>query len=245
MKDTKEKGFYESVGAFISDFWQYIVAHWPLLLIAVGTGSFTAHAAWYYTHNPVYVVMAVGLTEGFGLLWIYFSEGAIETGIEDAKLEADELTQIIAAVLGALISICAIILTDYSSAQILATETGVLTAYTAIPEKVQAIIANLVWVLLIANLILMTVYLMASPQAALLRQKNRSKRIMERARISGDIRRENEAAKEYQRLVAENAPRVGKRQGADDFVRSFAHDVATNPEGDDAQENFTPPRSTR
>jgi hypothetical protein len=233
----------------LTAFGSYIVSHWPLLLLALFTGSFTWHAADYYLGNPLYTFMTLVLTEGMFMLWAFWAEGAVSSGMEDNKLETSEKVQITAAVLGVFIAFVAMLLTDFASAQILAVESKMFTTFTQIPAWAQSVIVNIVWVLAIVNVLLVGVYLIASPQAALMRAENRSQRMMERARIQGEIKKQKAAADEYARLANNNAQAAGKQLArdkfSDNFGRSFAQDVATNPEGDDAQGNFTPPRSTR
>lgn len=221
----QNKNFWERIGEKIVDFWHYVTSHWMLLILVVFTGTFTAHAAWFYTANPLYVAMTLILTEGFFLLYAHWAEGAIESGMADNKLDGAETTQIIAACLGAAVTFVAIILTDVASAQIIAYETGAFGGYETIPDWAAVVVVNMVVTLALFNVVIVTAFLVASPEAALMRAEARAKRIMRRAEVAAEIQRQNAAAKAFEQQAKTRAVTSGQQFGNARAAQMFANDT--------------------
>lgn len=215
------KDVFDHVGQNIQGFGKYLVSHWPLLLLAIFTGSFTYHAAVFYVGTTSYIVMTLTLTEGFLLYWLYLAEGAISSAFEDNKLETNEKFQILASGLGVIVSFAAVVLTDIASAQLIASQSGRFADFTTIPPWTQTIIVNIVWILAVFNVFAIGIYVIASPTAALLRAEARATRIMRKAEIAAQIKKERAAAAAFERRANQEAGQIGEREGSARFDERF------------------------
>lgn len=237
---------YSEIGRRVQALYAYITTHWILLVLALFTGSFTVHAADYYLHNPLYVVMTVVLTEVMCLVWINWLEGAIASGMDDNQLDAAETTQIVASVVGVVISVLAVIMTDIASARLLAVESGAFSDFGVIPVWAQGIVVNVVWVLAVSNFILVTVFTVSSPEAALLRSEIRSERGMRKTAIESKIEINKHARGTQRDLTRQHAPQIGRQQGEQAFReqnKQYASSVDMVRQDDNP--NASPPTQSR
>lgn len=168
------RNFFKWVSKKVNDSWKYITAHWPRYLLSTVTATFTFHAAFVFTEQAYYGAMAVLLCEGMFLHWL-------------SRLEVYENPrQLTVAVIMFTLACSAVILTDISSAILLAGQNDTFTIYSIIPDNVQWIVTNVTPILASTNLIAYGFYEFFSDYNADKREHARQQRELQRSIRASD-----------------------------------------------------------
>lgn len=224
------------------DLLDFVRRNW-LLYAGMGVTAFlTGYAAYEWTRNPLYAVVAVMLSEGAFLFWkgrIPESGNAVQKGADIA---------------GTAISLIAIVLTDIASAIIVAVKYGgdLFTGFTAVPVWAQGVVVFVGVALAITHIILKTVFDYFSAEAEAERKERAAKadadEQIKSARRAARIAEAKAHAAEYERLAREQAAQIGRSRGAEMWrnehadVPTYAADTASVKPPEEVNPTPRPPK---
>lgn len=205
----------------------FVAHHGGRLFASVVTGVFTWWAGNYFAGWFVGIVWVV-LAEGMGLYWPFKLESAQTVKVAN-KVNLAAVVQWASAIAGIVIAILSIIATDLSSAVLIAQKThaltGALAQFAFTPAWADKIVVYTLPVLAFAHGILLTVFYIASPEAAHVRElrtvERESNRSIAIANAKAKKAQAEAQAEEFERIAIDKAREKGKALARLDAERRY------------------------
>lgn len=203
------------------DFSYFVATHGPRFFVAGVTGVLTYLAGWFLTSQPVYAITLVLLAEGLSLYWPYRMEAAQSYGTR-RNVNWAGVAQWAAASIGVILAWVSIIITDLATATIIASNAGKLTgwlqAFEVVPLWAQEVVVYVLPVLAVSHGILLSVFYVASPEAATARINRQAERettqTIREARNKARAEEAKARAAAYERNAITEARKLGEAKGA-------------------------------
>jgi len=220
----------------VTEFFAELNQHWLRYIALIVTGSLTGYAVWSFTFNALYVLATIALAEGASLYWT--------KRVEDYGNQV----QLWCAGIGAVLAWTAIILTDLSSATIIASTSNIqiFSVFKQVPEWAQRTVVYVVPLLAVIHGVLATLHYFFSEIAEM------------RRNISADIRQANyeikkataqtsvaiakAQAQRYVELASTQSANVGYDRAEKQWAQNAGLNTGTKV---GAEENFTQPPSKK
>lgn len=170
MSDKKQNEGLD-LGDLFAKFGEFLRAHGVRVFASSVTGAFTYYAGYSLTHDPLYGATLVILAEGLSLWYPFILEGAQQAFYGTwKKVNVGGLFQWLAALLGIVLAWVSIIVTDLSSATIIARDAsinfGIFAVFESVPDWAQQVVVYVLPILGFSHALLLTVFYLASPEAA-------------------------------------------------------------------------------
>ena len=183
-------------------FLEYVGQHWLRFVALTVTGSLTGLAAWNFTGSWLYVLAIIAMAEGASIYW--------SLRIEDFGNKV----QMLASVLGTIVSWVAIILTDLASATIIAgmSKLQIFTAFQQVPVWAQNTVVYVVPLLAVLHGVLATLHYYFSESASTKRAIKTTRREAQQ-----DIDKSHQAR--LRELAKAQAQNIGFGRAEDEWTR--------------------------
>jgi hypothetical protein len=201
--NTADRGLQEWAGNAKS----YLSQNWLRYLTVIVTGTLTGIAGWTLTGNAIYTAFIILLAEGSSLFWAARTE------------DNGNKTQTTLSVIGTVVAWTAIILTDLSSATILANQANreVFTVFAKVPAWSQMVVTFVLPVLATTHGILAVAHYFYSEDARLNRDlaktEREAKRVISQAEADARKNIAKAQANRFKELAEERAEGIGRNKG--------------------------------
>jgi len=193
---------------------------------AIVTGALTYYAGWSLTNQIPYAIALVLLCEGLTLYWPFRLEGAGDVGTK-GKRNAPAVIQWLVAIIGIITAWLSVIVTDLACATIIASQANirVFSAFADIPLWAQEVVVYVLPVLAVTHGILLTVFYVASPEAAHKRTiraiTRKASADMKRAEADAEKARMEKLTAEYRTSAVTAAKELGATQAQEKVAAKY------------------------
>lgn len=207
-------------------FWEFLRSHLFRVVLAAVTGWFTYYAGYSLTGDPIYGLTLVVLAEGLSLYWPFQMEAAQSVG-NLKNINVAGLFQWISGILGVIFAWGSVILTDISSATLIAQNANaqVFSLFAEVPQWSQDVVVYVLPVSAVAHGILLTVFYVASAEAANSRDLRKIRReadhAIKQAHAEAEKARAQAEASEYKALASEAAAKAGKAKAQERIANEY------------------------
>ena len=216
-------------------FIEFIKEHGFRVFAALVTGTLTYYAGYTVASSVLYGITLVALAEGMSLYWPYRLESAQDAGTW-MKINISGAAQWTAAIVGNIIAWGSIIVTDLASAVLLASANGytILTAFRDVPQWSQDVVVYVLPVLAFAHGLLLTLFYIASHEAAherALRAIHRdSRQKIAKANADAETAKAQSYVTYYERNVTGKAQKAGEDEADAAITQKYVVKAPQRPQ---------------